>query len=401
MRRGQAEKSLTAHTPSPIHLHFEALERFAAPFCSAVPIGLLARCLPLLVLLAGCGGKESVSEDILRPVRTQVVYGAGSTRQRTFSGTARAGVESQLSFKVGGLVEQVPVSVGQSVKAGQLIARLEPTDYELQVQDAEALLAQARSQARNAQANYERIEALYENNNASRSDLDAALASKESAEAQVASVDKKLELARLQLSYTRLLAPFEGSIASVSVEVNENVAAGQPVAKLTGGEVPEVEVTIPENLISAIREGDSVRVRFDAVPDADFVAHITEVAVAATDFATTYPVKVRLLRADARVRPGMAAEVEFTLAARRAGGAILVPAVAVAEDHHGRFVYVVADSAGVGMVVRRRDVTVGDLTGEGIEIRRGLQDGERIVTAGVSRLTEGQRVKLLAGEIGE
>jgi len=354
--------------------------------------------LLLAGLLAGCGRHEAPAEKIVRPVRSQVVYGAGSTRQRTFSGTARAGVESQLSFKVAGLLEEVPVVVGQTVKAGQLIARLEPTDYELQVQDTAALLAQARSQARNAQANYERIEALYENNNASRSDLDAALASKESAEAQVASAEKKLELARLQLSYTRLTAPFEGSVASVDVEVNENVKAGQSVAMLTGGKVPEVEVTIPENLISSIRDGDTVQVRFDAVPDAQFEARITEVGVASTGFATTYPVKVRLVKADARVRPGMAAEVEFRLATRGPRNAILVPAVAVAEDHEGRFVYVVEDSAGVGIVVHRRDVTVGDLTGEGIEIRHGLRDGERIVIAGVSRLTEGQQVKLLPGE---
>lgn len=355
----------------------------------------------LLVCLLGCGEGERTTEEVVRPVRTLVVYGAGSTRQRTFSGTARAGVESQLSFKVAGLVEQVPVDVGQAVRAGALIARLEPTDYELQVQDTEALLAQARSQARNAQANYERIEALYENNNASRSDLDAALASKESAEAQVVSVEKRLELSQLQLSYTRLTAPFDGSIAAVSVEVNENVQAGQPVAMLTGGEVPEVEVTIPENLISAIREGDSVLVRFDAVPGTDFVARITEVGVTSTGFATTFPVKVRLLRADGRVRPGMAAEVEFTMSTRRARGAILVPPVAVSEDHQGRFVYVVVDSAGVGTVVRRREVTVGELTGEGLEIRDGLLDGDRVVIAGVSRLTQGQRVKLQSGELGE
>jgi len=360
---------------------------------------LMGACMILLLseLLAGCSGEEAPAEEVIRPVRTQLVFATGGTRQRTFSGTARANVESQLSFKVAGLVEEVGVELGEAVKQGQLIARLDPTDYELQVQDAEALLAQAQSQARNARANYDRMQALYENNNASRSDLDAALATKESADAQVESARKKLELTRLQLRYTQLLAPFDGSIASVDVEINENVSAGKRVVMLTGEGVPEVEVSIPEILISFVHERDPAVVTFDAIPGETFPAHATEVATASAGFATTYPVKLRLDQRNDRVRPGMAAEVTFTFRSQSNRESYLVPAVAVAEDNHGRFVFVIEDGD-EGLVARRRTVEVGELTRDGLEITDGLSDGERVVTAGVSRISDGQRVRVETGE---
>lgn len=346
-----------------------------------------------LLLFAGCGSEPPPQEEVLRPVRFTTVYAGGAERTRVFSGVARAGVESNLSFKVPGLVRRVDVEVGDRVRAGQLIAEIEPTDYELQVQDAEASLAQARSQARNAQSSYERMQALYENNSASRAELDASRSQMESTAAQVASIEKKLELARLQLSYTTLRAPLDGAIAQVPVDVNENVDAGRTVAVLTAGERPEVEVAIPEVLISSVRDGQKVSVSFDALADERLPATVTEVGVSSSGFATTYPVKVRLDSPDQRVRPGMAAEVSFSFAAGAGGEHIVLPPIAVGEDEQGRFVWVLEDRGDSTATVTRRAVTVGELTSDGLEIRSGLEDGERVVTAGVTRIHEGQKVR--------
>ncbi|MFQ6114519.1 MAG: efflux RND transporter periplasmic adaptor subunit, partial [bacterium] len=147
-------------------------------FISSVFVGVIS-----LTFLA-CGGGEQKVEEIIRPVRYQQVYSTGGSRVRSFSGTARSGVESKLSFKVAGTVLEVPVKVGDKVRSGQLIARLDPKDYQLKVQQADASLARAKAEERNAKADYERIRALYENNNASKDDLDAARAGFESASAQ-------------------------------------------------------------------------------------------------------------------------------------------------------------------------------------------------------------------------
>ncbi len=352
-----------------------------------------------LLFLISCG-KELEVEEVIRPVRYEKVYISGGERTRSFSGVAQASQESRLSFKVGGTVKRIGVEVGDRVEVGQLIAELDPKDYELRVEEAEAALSQAQAQLRNAEANYERVRKLYENRNASRNDLDAGRAAAESAEAQVRSIEKRLELAKSQLGYTRLTAPTSGAIATVECEVNENVRAGETVVQLTSSSGIEVQVAVPEVLISQVREGESVTVTFDALPAQIFSARVTEVGVASTGYATTFPVTVRLEEADQAARPGMAAEVSFKFeSTQQAGGSlerkrILVPSVAVGEDRQGRFVFVVEPTEPGFGIAERRPVMIGDLTEQGIEILQGLNDGERVVTAGVSKLTDGQKVRI-------
>ncbi len=346
--------------------------------------------------LAACSSEPPPQEEIVRPVFYQAVYATGGARERSFSGAARADVESNLSFRVSGRIVRVHVKVGDRIGKNAPIADLDPTDYELRVEDAEASLLQAQSQARNGRATYSRVQSLYVNQNASRADLDAALAQKESAEANVASIEKKLELAKRQLKYTRLVAPTAGSIASVDAETSENVTAGQAIVMLAGTGSPEVEVTVPEILIDEIREGAPVTVRFDAIPGTAFPATVTEVGIASTTYGTTYPVKARLESADSRIRPGMAAEVMIEF--KQTGGReqFIVPTVAVGEDGDGRFVFLVEPSSdGLG-IARRTPVTVGQLTSRGLEIMSGLSDGDLLVTAGVSRIQDGQTVRLPA-----
>lgn len=361
-----------------------------------IPPRRLARAFLGVALLALCACSDPApAEDPLRPVRSLLVYASGGERERTFAGTAKAGLETELSFRVPGTVERVAVKVGDAVRADQVLALLEPRDYEIAVGQAEAVLSQAQAAEAKADADLERVRRLWENSNASQDQLDGATAQARTAQAQVESATRSLEAARRRLQYTRLRAPVAGSIASLHVEVNENVGQGQKVLLLTSGARPEVEVAIPEVLISEVREGDPVRARFDAIPGRDFDAVVTEVGVAATGTATTFPVTVRLSEPSDEVRPGMAADVEFRF---RSSGReqIVVPIHAVAGDTRGRFVYVVepAGEPGVG-TVRRRDVEVGELGADGIRILSGVDEGDRVVTAGVARIVDGQRVKLL------
>ena len=347
------------------------------------------------ILIISCD-KEMQEEEIIRPVRYMQVYATGGSRVRTFTGVAQAGMESELSFKVPGTVKNVAVHVGDNVRRGQLIADLDETDYRLRLQQAEAALSQARAQGRNASANYERVRAMYENNSASRSDLDGARTANESAKAGVQAIEKQLELAQLQLNYTRLTAPVSGAIASVDIEINENIDPGETVVTLTSGSDIEVKLSIPEVLIAKIEEGRKVTVAFDALPDRDFRATIREVGVSSTGMGTTYPVTVRLDRKDASIRPGMAATVACRFGSGDERERFIVPSHAVVEDRAGRFVYVVEpnpDETGYG-TIHRKSVTLGEITAQGLEIFDGLFDGDLVVTAGVSRISEDQKVRM-------
>ncbi len=359
--------------------------------------GRLAALIALAAALA-CGGAEPEAAPELRPVRTHRVQASAATAERTLAGVARAGVESRLSFRVAGTVVSVHVDLGDAVRKGQALARLDPTDYELKVEEAEAALAQGQAGLRRAQADYERVRALYENNNASKSELDAARAAAESAEAQVRAVRKQLDLAEQQLGYTALKAPIDGAVARVDVEINEAVKSGEEVFLLTAGSRPEVEVAVPEVMIAAVEMRQPLSVSFDALPGRVLAAEVTEIGVAAVGAASTFTVVARLIEEAAEVRPGMAAEVTFRLRSPGREPRIVVPGVAVGEDREGRFVFVLERGAAAAAdegVVRRRAVEVGgEVQGlGGIEILSGLADGDEVVTAGVRRLADGMRVR--------
>ena len=347
---------------------------------------------------AACSDPPPPAEPVIRPVRHVVVRASGAQRTRTFSGVARAGVESALSFRVAGTIAGIAVAVGDRVRAGQLLAALDPVDYELQVREAEASLRQVEAQAGNARADLRRVRNLYENDNAARTDLDAATAAADSAAAQVESVAQRLDLARRQVAYTNMTAPTAGAVAAVLAEVNENVSPGQPVVVLASGSAPEVGFAVPEALIREVREGTPVAVAFDAIPDARFEGVVTEVGVTATATGTTFPVTVRLGADAAEIRSGMAAAVEMVLGDEDAPERFIVPGQAVGEDRGGRFVFV-AEPSGDGLaVVRRRLVTVGAFAVGGIEVLDGVSEGDRVVVAGVNRLQDGDDVRLDAAE---
>ncbi|MDY6992453.1 MAG: efflux RND transporter periplasmic adaptor subunit, partial [Pseudomonadota bacterium] len=182
--------------------------------------------------------------------------------------------------------------------------------------------------------------------------------------------------------------------AALPVEKNENIKAGQPIVVVNCGQRLEVEVAVPESLIIAIQTGQPTTVTFDALPKQSFAATITEVGVASSQATTTFPVIVRLQDSTPEIRPGMTAEVSFQFATQ--DSTLVVPSAAVHEDRQGRFVFVVEPLENKELaIVHRRAVEVGALTENGLEILSGLQVGEQVVTAGISQLQEGLKVRLL------
>lgn len=359
-----------------------------------VRTGYISAVLLTATLIASCGREEAPTEQSLRPVKYIVVSDNGATRDRSFSGISKSSLESRLSFKVSGTVTNVPAQIGQSLSAGELIAEIDPAGYVLQVQQAQASLVQSEANERQAASNYERTKGLYANDNASLNDLDAARAGAESAQAVVGAANKALEIARLNLSYSKLTADSECTITSVQIEINENVSAGQQVATVSCGSEFEVTLDIPESLIGGIDEYTPVSLQFGSIPDQVFSGQITEVGVSSIGGAAAFPVVIKVNEAHPALRSGIAADVTFQFdSANSSGNTFVLPVSAVVNDPSGTFVFVaeLTDSPGES-IVRQQAVVLGELTQLGIEISNGIELGDRIVVAGTSVIRDQQRV---------
>ena len=355
--------------------------------------------MPVVIVLLACD--QAIVQPPappIRPVRFVTVEPSGGVRERIFTGAAKAGIESELSFKVRGTIQRLALKVGVRVRKNQLIAEIDPRDYELAVQQTEASLAQAKAQAARAEADFKRMRRLFERDNASLADFDSARAAQDSARALVRAIEKQIESAKLQVSYTRLVSPIHGKVAEVPVEVNENVQIGQTIVVLHAGARPEVEVDMPEVLIREIHQGAAVSVVFDSLPNRSFSGRVSEIGVTAAEGLTTYPVTLLLDRSDHRILPGMAAEVTFRFGVEDAAERYVLPPHAVLEDGEGSFVFVVEPTEpGLGTALRR-GVGVGELVTGGIEVLRGISDGDRVVTVGASRIRHDQQVRLALEE---
>ena len=352
--------------------------------------------LALTLGLGACGKSDDTVEEMLRPVRYVTVSDASVFRDRSFSGTSKSSRESRLSFKVSGTVINAPLQIGQRLNAGDLIAEIDPASYVLQAQQAQASLVEAQANDRRAATNYERTKGLYANDNASLNDLDVARAQAESASAVVGAASKALEIARLNISYTKLTADTDCSIASLDIEVNENVAAGQQIAAVSCGDLFEVTLDLPESLIGSVDATTPVSIRFGSIPDQVFSGVISEVAVASAAGSAAFPVVIKINGSHSSLRSGLAADVtlQFDLSTAQGSG-VVIPVAAVISDPGGTFVFI-AEPAEIDdqAVVRRRAVTLGELSQSGIEVVEGLHVGDRVITAGVSIIRDGQRVML-------
>lgn len=348
-------------------------------------------CLLSALILGACDMAPDSEEELLRPVRYLTIADNVAGRDRTFSGSLKSIRESRLSFKVAGTVTDVPVQIGQRVNRGDLIAELNPESFSLQVEQAQATLVEAQAGERNAHSTYERTKGLYANDNASRNELDASRAAAEAAAAQVRAATKALEIARLNMSYTRLTAAEDCSIASVDVEVNENVSAGQQIGVVSCGTEYEVELGVPESLIALVDETTPATITFGAIDGVQFTGEITEISTAGS--AAVFPVVVRVNEDHPSLRSGLAADVTFQFSTSTLENTFVLPLSAVVNDPDGVYVFVVEPAEVNGeAIVKRRPVELGELIQDGVEVVSGLAPGDDVVTAGVSVIRDGQRV---------
>ncbi|QJB57120.1 efflux RND transporter periplasmic adaptor subunit [Pseudodesulfovibrio sp. zrk46] len=352
---------------------------------------ILLIALLALPLLHACNDAPATVEVPIRPVKTVVVSSSDMGRQWTFAGTAEDALETDLSFRVSGKIISFPGDqIGRRFSKGDVIARLDPADYELELRQAKANLEQVRANYVRAKADMERNSQLFERNVISRGELDQIEADFKSYEAQLSASAKQLDIARKHLNYTTLHAPFDGWIGKVETKIHQNVNAGQSVVSLNAGRQMKMYISVPDMLISNVHEGDEVEVRFDALPGRTMLGKVMEVSVDST-VGSTYPVKVYLDNEDKLVRSGMSGHVSF-IGKGSDAAAYYLPSVAILGESDGTRAVWIVDPA--TSTVRKQRIAVGRLSALGIEVLDGVKDGDVVVVRGVHHLKEGLKVRV-------
>jgi len=355
-------------------------------------VGSLALAAALLlvatsILVNGCGKEEPEAKEIIRPVKMMTIGAGAGAGTREYPGRVRAAEEIQLSFEVPGRIVELHALEGQAVSAGGLVAALDPRDYEAS-RDRE--LAR-RNEAR---ADYERNRTLYERDAISLRDLEVVRRQFEVAEANLKQAEKAL-------SDTRLYAPYDGKIAGRLVENFENVEAKQAVVVFHDDSYLEIKASFPEAEYLRIRglggvkdmtEKLSPKVEVSAAAGQVIDAWVKELRNTADPVTRTYEVTMGFeAPAGVSITSGMTAKVIITL--KGTAGTTRIPVAAVVAGEGGQSTVWVFDEA--SGTVSSRAVTVGQMTGDEIEILEGLTDGEQITIMGSSNLSEGMKVRPL------
>ncbi|TPE48227.1 efflux RND transporter periplasmic adaptor subunit [Maribrevibacterium harenarium] len=343
-----------------------------------------------LLTLAGCQQdtaevSEPTVSDLVRPVKLFTVANEEAQALRRFPAEIEASEEADLAFRVSGQVIRLNVKDGQTVKKGELLAELDPTDFALQVELSEANYRLAKSQ-------FDRIQKILSQNAATQAQFDEAKAGLDQA-------SNALQNARNQLAYTKLYAPYDGVIATVNVENFQYIGAAQGLMHIQNLEDLDVSFQIPERLVGGIRQltqAQQATVEVDALPDFTFYGvykeHQTTPDVTTKAYNATLSVRPK---GDAlkQVLPGMTATV--TLDINRLNdqqGKIQIPIEAVVGKPGAAQPSVwVYDPA--TQQVAPRVIKLGDMQKDSIIVVEGLRPGDQIVAAGVHSLTADMKVR--------
>lgn len=348
----------------------------------------------IVILLSACTEEKQKAPTPIRPVKYQQVELHGASKNRTFSGSARTEKIINLSFRSAGIITELNIKIGQKVDKGQLLAKLDSVQARLSYEQASTQVNSTESQMNTAKLNLNRLRSLYEKGSASLSDFESAKNGFKTAQESYEAAKRGLEIQGEQIKFGYIYAPDDGIIASVTAEKNENVTPGQVIAALNAGTEMEITLGLPESVINGVTENMEVEVSFTALPNQKFVAKVTEVAPAVDVNTATYPVKVALANPSDLIKSGMASNVTFDFGNQKSEAReLIVPANAVGEDSNGNFVFVIEGESDKA-TVKRQTVTIGHLTAEGFEIISGLNPGQKIATAGLQTLLDGQTVRL-------
>ena len=330
------------------------------------------------MLAVGCNNREAEKTRLVRKVKLATVCQADSLENREYSGIISEKRNVGLAFRVAGPILKMEVEEGDYVRKGQLIAQIDPRDYEVQLQAAQGQYEKVKAEA-------ERVIELHNRNSVAGNDYDKAVAGVKMAEAN-------LNHAKNQTNDTKLVAPVSGYIQEVNFVEGEMVDAGMPVASLIDVTGYEVEVDIPVSLYLQKENFITFTGKQPSISGKTFRLQLAGYGKKA-DNNQLYTLHLKLNpAANPELAPGMNAAVTITM---KTGfkNELCIPLNAVFEKSGASFVWVYHPGEGV---VKSRKVTTGQLTGNNlVTITDGVDAGEQVVSAGVHHLHENQEVEIL------
>ncbi|MCG9648687.1 efflux RND transporter periplasmic adaptor subunit [Vibrio brasiliensis] len=352
--------------------------------------------LTSVAMLAGCGGEPQYVDFGTPKVKVVDLSSQTVTEDRLyFPAVANAAERSHLSFRVAGEISRIYVKEGDQLKKGDLIAELDPTDYQLDVDNASARFSVVDSQ-------YKRSKPLVDKGLLAKSQFDEIAANRQIAYAE-------LELAKLRLSFTKLLAPVDGIISRVSADQFENIQVGQQIVNIHSVENVEVLIQLPDRLyVNQPKQGVLSQIQaLVKVPSGnEYTAQIKEFTTEPDPATGTFTVTLSLPMPEQEyILDGMAVEVtskgEDIGLELNQGVQVPIEAVFNADgdslDKESKFVWRLNPDS----TVTKQQVRVGKATRDSVQILDGLSLDDTVVTAGVSRLREGMQVQVIKQEAGD
>ena len=355
--------------------------------------------LVAIAVVSGCKEEETSAAPV-RPVLSMVIADIEAVRLATYPGRAEAVREVNIAFEVPGKVLARPVDVGTQVKAGDVLATIDPDPYAARVRALEGQRNALKANLTNAKIELERREKLVENNHIARARVDDQVALVKATEANIEATEGQLDEARLNLGYTTLVAPFDGAISATYIEQFQNVIAGQPIVRVLDTSRIEMELAVPENFINLEPYVEGIEVEFSSLPGLKIPATVARVGNEASAATRTYPVTIVMEQPEGgTIQPGMAgrATAKAKLPEELDYVGIHVPSSAVfspnSQAPEDTFVWVIDPET---LSVTATPVTVKSFTDRGYLVS-GLEPGTRIAIAGANTLTEGQTVALADG----
>ena len=340
------------------------------------------------VLLVACS-RAAPPEEPVRAVKVIAVGGGVLSARHEYAGEVRARVESRLGFRVGGKIIKRQAELGQQVKAGQVLAQLDPQDYRLAADAARAQVAAAAANRNLAAADYRRYKELKEQNFISGAELQRRDTTLKAAQAQLEQARSQLAVQGNQAGYAVLSADVSGVVTAVDAEPGQVVAAGATVVRIAADGVRDVVFSVPEDRMAAIKVGAPVTLHVWAQA-ADLAGRVREVAASSDPVTRTYPVKVSI---DVKEPPPLGATVNVVMQAAGLVGVpvIKLPTSALRQDDQATAVWVLDKAS---MTVRSQVIQIATADGNEAVVAAGLQPGVLVVSAGVHVLSPGQKVTI-------
>lgn len=342
--------------------------------------------LPLLLLagLSACEKPAPASPPPRPAMVMQLGEPDGLAHGNWLTGEVKARYESAQGFRIAGKILQRYVEVGDQVKRGQPLARLDAEDTRLSAASAQADLAAAEAELSLAETDQRRQHKLYEQQFISAAALDNVQTRLKSTQARVAQARAQAGVARNQTQYTLLTAERDGVVTSINAEPGQVVSAGEVIARVAVPNTLEVQIAIPEAVRTSLQPGDATSIRLWSHREQVYEGRIREIAPAADTLTRTFQARVTILQPDSHMQIGMTAGVR--LAAQTAG--FIVPSTAVARRGDQAEVWVVDAEKRV----HPKTVSIGEFSEQGVNILAGLDGNETLVVAGVHTLVDGQQV---------